>query len=42
MAQSHGLPLVEARYKDQVEGVPAGRYRVAEQFTDYDYLFSPA
>jgi hypothetical protein len=42
MAQSPGLLRVEARYKDQVEGVLAGRYRVAEQFTDYDYLFQPA
>ena len=33
--------VVEARYKDQVEAVLAGRYRVAEKLTGHDYLFHP-
>ena len=33
--------LIEARYRDAVEKVLAGRYRIVEQFTDKDYLFQP-
>jgi len=38
---AHNL-LVEARYKDKVEDVLAGRYRIADQLTDDDYLYQPA
>jgi FkbM family methyltransferase len=33
--------LIEARYRDAVEKVLAGRYRIVEQFSGKDYLFQP-
>jgi FkbM family methyltransferase len=33
--------LVEARYRDAVENVLDGHYRVVEQLTERDYLFQP-